>query len=156
MLALSILAVLAMGMVIVATIFGRWLLSKQIPDDVLWVEDLMVAAVALPLASVAAARQNIAVELFTSRASYGTLAVLHFLGNMLGFVLFALFSWGSWVEFMNVWADGSYYDGDLYLPQWPGRLICALGFSVLSLRLFVAMFAGVVAFAPISSTRQDS
>lgn len=150
MLNLSILAVMGMGAVIVGTIIGRWLLSQQIPDDVLWVKDLMVAAVALPLASVAAARQNIVVEVFTSRASEKVKSALDFLGNFLGFLLFTLLSWGSWTEFLSVWMDESYYDGDLYLAQWPGHLVCAVGFSVLTLRLVVAMFGHMVALSPIS------
>ncbi|MFA6018667.1 MAG: TRAP transporter small permease subunit [Rhodospirillales bacterium] len=146
---MSILAVLAMGAVIVGTILGRWLLGGQIPDDVLWVKDLMVAAVALPLASVAAARQNIVVEVFTNGASEKAKAVLDFLGNLLGFAMFVLLSWGSWTEFLHVWADDSYYDGDLYLMQWPGHLVCAAGFSVLTLRLAVAMFGRAVSLSPI-------
>lgn len=147
---MSILAVLAMGTVIVGTIFGRWLLGGQIPDDVLWVKDLMVAAVALPLASVAAARQNIVVEVFTNCASARVKSFLDFFGNLLGFTMFALLSWGAWTEFLHVWADDSYYDGDLYLMQWPGHLVCAVGFSVLMLRLVVAMFGQAVALSPIS------
>lgn len=147
---LSMAAVLVMGALIVGTICGRWLFSWQIPDDVLLVKDLMIVAVAMPLAAVATARQNIVVEVFTDRASERTKARLDTVGNLIGFVLFAFLTWGAGTEFWYAWQSGAYYDGDLDLPQWPGRFACFFGFGMLTLRLGLSVIDHATGLSPLN------
>ncbi len=147
---LSMAAVLVMGALIVAAICGRWLFSLQIPDDVLLVRDLMIVAIAMPQAAVATARQNIVVEVFTDRASERTKARLDTIGNLVGLVLFAFLTWGAGTEFWHAWQSGAYYDGDLDLPQWPGRFACFFGFGMLTLRLGLSVIDNSTGLSPRS------
>ena len=58
-------AILALGALITVSVLLRVTVNSGIPDTVVMVAELMVAAIILPLAATVAARANIVVEVLT-------------------------------------------------------------------------------------------
>ncbi len=142
---LSICSILGICFIITATIFGRFLFGLSIPDDVIIVRELMIGAVVLPLGYVAAERAHIVVEVFTSRLAEHWQALLNLLASFLGSLLLLPILYGGYLGFTSVVSDGNYFFGELNLPEWPGRLMFLVGYSVFILRLFVLTGTDVLA-----------
>jgi|TARA_R100000005_G_C4999457_1_gene206208 TRAP-type C4-dicarboxylate transport system permease small subunit len=145
--ALSICCILLMCFIITTTIIGRTLFGLTIPDDVIMVRELMIGAVVLPLASVAAHRMHIMIEVFTSMLPESFQPWLNLLGSLIGSIMLLPVLYGGYLGFVSVVSEGAYFFGELDLPEWPGRLIFLLGYSVFILRLFVLSWQDLTAAA---------
>lgn len=137
-------SVVLMGLIIVITIVGRWLVGRGIPDDVAFVQDLMVVCVTLPLAAVTSDRSHIAVEVFTNWLPQKVRSVLELVGLAIGIVAFGLLAFGAWLLFVEAWTTGSYYDGDFEIPHWPAKLACLIGFGAMTVRLVLLAISDIV------------
>ena len=133
--ALGALAVIALGLMIAANVAARALFSSGIPDSVIIVRELMVAAIILPLGATTAARAHVAVEFVTNRMSARARSRLIVLGSLIGMFALLPLLYAGWREFSGTWSKGSFYFGDLSLPKWPGRLIFLIGIAVCWVRL---------------------
>lgn len=138
--ALSTLAAVALAVlcsIVTTTVVVRAASFALIPDDILLVQELMVAVILLPLAAVTAQRQQIAVTVFTERMGLRGKAVLALLAHVVG-VIFAgaLFTVGV-KSALAAHASGEYFDGVLYLPTWLGWAVFSLGTGAFLLRLIL-------------------
>ncbi len=67
---LASLGLALLCLVVSVTVISRWLYRGIVPDDVLWVQELMLVVVLAPLGLVTAAREHIEVTIFTEKAGH--------------------------------------------------------------------------------------
>jgi len=132
---LSMASVAALGLLVASVVAGRALLGLSIPDDVVLVQELMILAIMLPLAYVTGRGGHIRVTIFLRRLSRRALAGLDLFGNLIGLALIGALAAAAWGGLTYSVATGAYYDGDLYLPEWPGKAAYFAGLTLFFLRL---------------------
>jgi len=140
------ICVVILGTVILVKIIGRVFRFPAVPDDIVISGELMVILVALPWAYVTADRGHVSVEVFTDWMSPRAHRILAVFGGIVGLMMIAPLAWATGTAFVTAFNFGSYFDGELYLPQWPGRLAFFVGFALMLVRLVVLIvtdFRGV-------------
>lgn len=121
------------------SVVSRWVYRSLVPDEVLWVQELMVVVVLAPLVLVTAAREHIEVTIFTKAAGAGTQRVLACLGHLVGLVFVGFLAWAAWRLFLGAWESGEYYEGDLRMPHWLGYGLFFAGLAAFGLRLLAML-----------------
>jgi len=137
LLALGALAVMLLGLLIAGNVATRALLGMSLPDSVIMVQELMVAAILLPLAAATAARAHVSVEVVSNLMGARARSWLIVFGSVVGMLALLPLLYAGWRELAATWGSGSFYFGDLGLPKWPGRLLFVVGIAVCWLRLLV-------------------
>ena len=133
-------AVLAAGAIICVNIAGRSTLGFGIPDAEIIIQDLMVLAVLLPLATVAGRRAHIAVDLFARKLAPRAQRRLNAVMGVLSVLFLIPIVWSGWHNFANAWRGGGYYDGGLEIAEWPGRLAFLVGMLIFVARSIHRIF----------------
>ncbi|MCI5094950.1 MAG: TRAP transporter small permease [Rhodobacteraceae bacterium] len=138
---LAVVAILMTSLLVLAEIGAREFLPFHVPDAVTIVAGLMVVSISFSLAHAMSVNAHIAVDLFYQHfpPSVQRLCDLIALVVGLGFS-WAILYW-SWFDVSKLYRRGSYYYGELQLPEWPVNSALLLGFAVLFARL-VHLFAG--------------
>ncbi len=144
---LATAAIFIMLLITTISVIGRYLFSAPIPDDVVFNELLIVVLVFLPFAYVQATDQHVYVTLFTDWLPRRWQELCKLLGLVVGFSIFALISYATWLDFAEAYEVGAYNDGVLELPEWPSRFAVFFGVLILDLRLLFDMVKGVRAVA---------
>ncbi len=121
------------------TAISRWLYRGLIPDDVLWVQELMVVVVLAPLGLVTAAREHIEVTIFTERATDNAKRRLACLGHLAGLTFIGFLAWAAWRLLAAAWLSGEYYEGDIRVPHWLGYGLFFAGLLAFELRLLALL-----------------
>lgn len=142
---LAVVAVIGLGVLITTTVLMRVFLNSGVPDAIVMVRELMVAAIVLPLAVTTAQRAHIAVEFVSNRLPETGQKVLVVLGSVFGLLALAPLIYAGWREVAHAMSAGSFYFGELMLPKWPGRVIFLLGMSFCWLRLLLMVIADIAA-----------
>lgn len=137
---LSIISVLGLGFLITATVILRAVFNSGVPDAIVMVSELMVAAVVLPLAATTASRSHIVVEFVSNRMPPRIRDGLVIFGSVFGLLALAPLIWAGWREVTHTIASGGYFFGDLNLPKWPGRVIFLVGVTFCWLRLAIMVW----------------
>jgi TRAP-type C4-dicarboxylate transport system permease small subunit len=135
LLGLGALAVMLLGVLIAGNVVARAAFGTSIPDSVIIVQELMVAAILLPLAACTAARAHVSVEFITDRFPPRLRSWLIVMGSVIGLFALSPLIYAGGRELISNWNSGSFYFGDLGLPKWPGRLFFVLGMGACWLRL---------------------
>jgi TRAP-type C4-dicarboxylate transport system permease small subunit len=138
---LSVAAIAGLGLLIAGNVMLRAFFNAGIPDAIVMVRELMVAAIVLPLAAATAARAHIVVEFLSKMLPARLQDWLVVAGSVAGLLALAPLIWAGWREAASTLGSGTYFFGELNLPKWPGRVIFLLGLSFCWLRL-LAMVAG--------------
>ncbi|MEP1441830.1 MAG: TRAP transporter small permease [Hyphomicrobiales bacterium] len=138
LLGVAALAVLVMGAMITVNVILR-LFGTSLPDSVVLVRELMVAAIILPLAAVTMARAHVSVEVLVNRLPARVTQGLILIGWVIGLIAFAPLVYAGWRELVATWSNSSFFFGDLSLPKWPGRLVFLIGMTVFWVRLFLVL-----------------
>ncbi|MGB0410928.1 MAG: TRAP transporter small permease [Pikeienuella sp.] len=132
----------------------RTFFASQVPDEVVIVGELMVAALILPLGYVAADRGFIAVELLTNRMPRKVQLWLNVLAVLVGLLATLPITYAALHAAETALTSGNYFFGLLSLPEWPGRIAFFCGYVVFAARLLdllihdVLVGCGVIAPAP--------
>ena len=132
----------------------RTFFASQVPDEVVIVGELMVAALILPLGFVAADRGFIAVELLTNRMPPVVQRWLNVLAVSVGLLATIPITYAAYHAAETALTSGNYFFGLLSLPEWPGRLAFFLGYVVFVVRLLDLLIHdllvgfGVLAYEP--------
>ncbi|MEM9796051.1 MAG: TRAP transporter small permease subunit [Pseudomonadota bacterium] len=154
--ALGAAAIVALGLLIAVNVLLREVFASQLPDSVVMVRELMVAAILLPLAAATAARAHIAVEFITDHLSPRARSRLIVMGSVVGLLGLAPLLWAGGRELIANISDGAFFYGDLNLPRWPGRALFVIGVGACMIRLALLIWqdirtlraGGVVEAAP--------
>ena len=142
---LSVVSVLGLGALITLTVILRAVFNSGVPDAIVMVRELMVAAVILPLAATTASRAHIVVEFVSNRMPRRIREGLIVFGSIFGLLALAPLLWAGWREVTHTIASGGYFFGDLQLPKWPGRVIFLAGISFCWLRLALMVWGDIAA-----------
>jgi TRAP-type C4-dicarboxylate transport system permease small subunit len=133
-------AVLAAGAIICINIAGRSTIGFSIPDGEIIIQDLMVLAVLLPLATVAGRRAHISVDLFVRTLGPRTQRWINAAMGVLSVLFLIPIVWSGWANFAAAWRGGGYYDGGLEIAEWPGRLAFLVGMLIFVARSIHRIF----------------
>lgn len=140
---LAVAAVIALGLMITISVISRSLFNVALPDTIIIVRELMVAAIVLPLAAATLARSHVAVEFLAAKLPLKAQAWLVVSGSVVGvFALMPLIYAGG-REFAHTVTSGGFFYGDLNLPKWPGRLVFLVGMTACWLRLLVMIIQDI-------------
>ena len=156
---LAIIAVIGLGSLITATVLLRVFFNSGVPDAIVMVRELMVAAIVLPLAVTTAQRAHIAVEFVSNRLPETGRKALVVLGSVFGLLALAPLIYAGWREALLAITSGGYFFGELMLPKWPGRVIFLVGMSFCWLRLLLMVLADIGAIRrgePLSETAYEA
>lgn len=134
---LAIFAVIGLGVLITASVLLRTTLNTGIPDTVVIVRELMVAAIVLPLAATTVARAHIVVEFLSKMLPVRVQSWLVVFGSVFGLLALAPLIYAGWREVVDTFESGAFFFGQLSLPKWPGRVIFLFGMSFCWLRLLL-------------------
>lgn len=143
LLELAVLAVMALGLLITTSVVLRVFFNSGVPDSIVMVRELMVAAIVLPLAAATTARAHIVVEFLTNRFPVRVQGWFVVFGTGFGVLALAPLIYASWNEALHTLQSGGFYFGQLNLPKWPGRLIFLVGISFCWLRLVLLVIEDV-------------
>lgn len=135
LLGLGALAVILLGVLITSNVIARAVFDTFIPDAVIMVRELMVAAILLPLAAATAARAHVSVAFVSDRFNPKVRSALIIFGSVVGMIALAPLIYKCSLELMKVWERGSFFSGDLDLPKWPGYAFFLVGLAAAWLRL---------------------
>ncbi len=135
---------LAMGLLITASVLAREQIGVTLPDDILMVGLAMVAVVCLPLAHVQRDRGQIAVTVITDRLPPKVGQIGQVLGNVLGMTLFGAIAILTVQSVPQAFAQNHYYDGQLSIPVWPVKVVFGVGMGLFALRLGLCAVAELV------------
>ena len=138
--AIAAVAVLAAGTIICINVAGRSTIGWSIPDAEIIIQDLMVLAVLLPLATVAGRRAHIAVDVFVRRLAPRAQRRLNAAMGVLSVLFLIPIVWSGWANFASAWRTGGYYDGGLEIAEWPGRLAFLVGMLIFVARSIHRVF----------------
>jgi len=140
---LAVMAVVGLGLLITLNIAMRTFAGGGVPDTIVMVRELMVAAIVLPLAAATSARAHIVVEFLSQRLPGRAQSWLVVAGSVFGLFALAPLIWAGWREVMHTVGNGAFFYGELNLPKWPGRTIFLLGVSFCWLRLLLMVIGDV-------------
>ncbi len=132
---LAAFAVAGLCLLITVSVILRATVNSGIPDTIVMVAELMVAAIVLPLAAATTARAHIVVEFLSKMFSPAVQDRLIVAGSLFGAVALMPLLYAGWNELAKNFASGAFYFGELNLPKWPGRAIFLVGLSFCWLRL---------------------
>ncbi|MEM7709484.1 MAG: TRAP transporter small permease [Pseudomonadota bacterium] len=134
---LSVIAIFGLGLLITVSVAMRATMGGAIPDTIVIVRELMVAAIVLPLAAATAARSHIVVEFVSKMLPQRAQDVLVVAGSLAGVLALSPLIYAGWNELATNWTSGSFFFGELMLPKWPGRAIFLVGMVFCWLRLLL-------------------
>jgi TRAP-type C4-dicarboxylate transport system permease small subunit len=134
---------LTMGGIITASILGKELFLRPIPDDLLMVGLLNVAVIVLPLAFVERQRGHIAVTVLTDWLGVRALGLLRALGALAMAVFFGGIGYMVTMRLPAEIARGAYYDGVLEIPTWPMKMVFGIGVLLFVVRLVISVGGGL-------------
>ncbi|WP_298437801.1 TRAP transporter small permease [uncultured Jannaschia sp.] len=134
---LSVIAIMGLGLLITTSVVMRATMGGAIPDTIVIVRELMVAAIVLPLAAATAARSHIVVEFLSKMMPPRVQDWLIVAGSLAGVLALSPLIYAGWNELAKTWASGSFFFGELSLPKWPGRVIFLVGMVFCWIRLLL-------------------
>lgn len=141
---ISCVAIAILGVMITVSVTARYFVGSIIPDELIFAGELMVTLVALPWAFVTADRGHIAVELFTNWVKGRGRLYLDIFATLIGLAMVVPLTWATGIDLVTAIKFESYFDGDLYLPEWPGRLMFFIGFILMLIRMFLLLISDVL------------
>ena len=131
---ISAVCVLILMVLVIADIFGRYLLNSPVPMTYEVGSFLMVFVVFLGLAYTQRMKAHIRVEFFTLRLSERARAALDIVASGLGLLLYAIITYQSFVWALASWRVGDYVSGLVNIPRWPSQFMVPLGSALLCLQ----------------------
>lgn len=140
---LAVFAVIGLGVLITASVLLRITVNSGIPDTIVIVRELMVAAIVLPLAVATLERAHIVVEFLSNKMPTRVQDWLIVGGSIFGLFALSPLIFAGWRETVHTIESGAFFFGQLNLPKWPGRVIFLIGISFFWLRLLLMVIGDI-------------
>lgn len=131
------ICVVLLGLLIATSVSLRETIGVAVPDVINIAQELMVGAVILPLATVTAQRHHIAVEFLYNKMSHGWQKRVVLIGDILSTLSVLPLLYVAGREALHTFERGSYFFGELNLPEWPGRTMFLIGVALLQIQLIL-------------------
>jgi len=135
--------VLAMMMLVVSNIAGRYVLNIPVHGTLELTEFLMVGIVYLTLSYAQAKKTHLRVEIIHRLFPIKVQQALDLLAYLLGFIIIAFITWQGWLSFWDSWLFRETTDGYIAFPIYPAKAFIPIGCFLLSLR-FLADIIDVI------------
>lgn len=142
---LGAIAVVALCLLIVASITTRELFDFGIPDNLILVRELMVPAILFPLSAATARRAHVSIEVIANFFPNALNRWIAVLAALCGLVIMLTLFTAAWTQVVSTWQSGSHYGGDLLIPKWITRAACAFAFFLTSIRLLQILWVDLKA-----------
>ncbi|WP_265500101.1 TRAP transporter small permease [Paracoccus beibuensis] len=136
---IAVLALMALGAVIFANVAMRATIGVSVPDAIIIVRELMVAAIILPMAAATAARGHVAVTFLSDRMPAAVRGRLILLGHVVGLLALLPLIYAAWRVTAQTYVSGEFYYGDLNLLRWPGVALFLAGLVLMWVRIAVLL-----------------
>ena len=140
---LAVVAVVGLGVLITGSVFLRAAFNSGIPDTIVIVRELMVAAIVLPLAMATLDRAHIVVEFLSKMMPLRVQDWLLVGGSAFGLFALSPLIYAGWREVAHTVESGAFFFGQLNLPKWPGRVVFLVGISFCWLRLLLIVIGDI-------------
>lgn len=128
-------SIVALCILITANIVAREVIKTGVPDIIIMVQELMVAAILFPLAAATAARGHIAIDVISNFFPKALRRWIAVLAALIGVVIATVLLLAGWMEFWKTFNSNAHYGGEFLWPKWPGRALFVLAIGVFDLRL---------------------
>jgi TRAP-type C4-dicarboxylate transport system permease small subunit len=129
---------LAIMCVIVVNAVLRKLVNWPLPAALEITQSLLVGAIVLPFAFALLTRQHVNTVVFTSRLSAETNRRLHLLWALIGFLLFAAVTYGTFQYAMRSYRmNEQTWGAAIQFAIWPSKMGVSLGTLLLSLQFLL-------------------
>jgi TRAP-type C4-dicarboxylate transport system permease small subunit len=127
----------------VGDVMGRSFFNKPIPGTFELSEYMLAVIVLLGAAYTQQVKGHVGVDFLTSRYSSRTQAVLQAVTTFAGLVIIAIMVWQGYLEGIHEKAVSD----QLRVPQWPFKLLVAVGGLLLWLELLLDFISSVLKIA---------
>ncbi len=135
----SALVILLLMLLAVFQVIGRKVINLPVRGYVDWVEFAMPIFAFMGIAYCQAVGGHVRMEFIISRFKGRLLWFLEFIGTLIALLIATLLMWYGFEHFMRAWSIGD-SSIDIELPIWPGKLLVAVAFVSLIVRLLLQAF----------------
>ncbi len=132
--------ILALVLLAVGNILGRWLFDLPINGYIDWVEQAMAFMAFLGIAYTQRLGGHIRMDVVVGRLSKARLWFVELVSSVLMLGLILVLIYGSYLHFNRAFVLGD-SSLDIDLPTWPAKLVVPVALSFLALRLSVQIMA---------------
>lgn len=150
------LSTLLMMLIIVPDVVGRKFFNVTVPAAAEIGVFLLLGKIFLGLPGAQASEANFHVAVITERLSERWRLRLRLVATVLAFGVFALLSVLSIGEAFNSWQRNEVTYGVHTFPVWPGRILVAVGLSLLTLQLLADACRLIFGLRPPGVEREGS
>lgn len=141
-LSLSVLALIGASLLVLFAVPARSYPAFAVPDNVLFVESLLLTSIALGLGRATGLGEHIAVDLFYNGFPEWLKRATRFLALCAGLIFFVPLAWWYASLALEFFESGRTQYGSLRLPKWPPYAVISVGFWLVALRLSLQLLNG--------------
>ena len=129
------IAIVLLGLLITLNVVAREVIQTGVPDIIIMVKELMIAAILFPLAGATAARAHIAIEVIANLFPAGLNRWIAVFAALIGVLIASVLLLAGWMEFWKTFNSNAHYGGTFHWPKWPGRALFVVAIAFFQLRL---------------------
>jgi TRAP-type C4-dicarboxylate transport system permease small subunit len=134
--------------------FSRKLFNAPLPAGVELTQALLPVAIMLPFGWALAARHHVASAFLTSRLPLPARRALHIFWMLVGFVLFAFVTYGTWQYALRSYNMGEQaWGATLRFPIWPSKMAVSLGTLLICVQFALEALRAMV--VPVSENLDE-
>ena len=134
----SAFLILFLMLLAVVQVLGRKVFNMPVRGYVDWVEFTMAIFAFISIAYTQRLGGHIRMEFFIGRFKGRLLWVLEVIGTLLALFIISVLMWYAYTHFLRAWNIGD-SSMDIELPIWPSKLLVALAFVSLNIRLLIQL-----------------
>ena len=142
--ALSGVALVALMLLTVADVTGRYVFNKPITGTIEISRQMMAFVILLGLALTLVKGIHVRVGLFFEKLPRNLKILAEIVADIMGLVLCSLVTWGSWTQFLDSWIVGEWMPAAVKIPWWPAKLVMPIGLCFISLEFFIRLLTHLV------------
>lgn len=139
---MSVLALVLASLLVLFAVPARTYPAFAVPDNVLFVQALLLISISLGLGRTTGLGEHISVDLLYTRFPQGLKRATRFLALLAGLIFFLPLAWWYASLAWEFFESGRTQYGSLRLPKWPPYVMISLGFWLVSLRLALQLMRG--------------
>lgn len=139
------ITVFVLVLLAVVNVLGRWIFNLPLSGYIDWIEQAMILFAFLGLAYCQREGSHIRMDILVRNIHGRTLWASEFASTLLMLIVSLILVYGS---FLHAWRAYDIGDSSINidLPIWPAKLVVPFALSLLSLRLFIQLWAYANAF----------
>ena len=136
---ISYASLLAMTLMVVIDVAGRFVFNKPLPATVDASELILPYLAFIPLAYTLATDAHIRLTLFTDRMPLSVQLGCKVFVSIIGFIFFTLLTIYGWFNFWNSFLIREQMAAPIYLPWYVGKLALPIGTALISIQFLILL-----------------